>query len=137
MMAKDEAKISLNDLESLRTAPSLSKLQSIILFQEVIKIIEKADWLTIGIMAPSIKVSLESVREIEKKLKLKKMNCVDKPKGEGPIFLKANQKTGEIRLRIEFGLGEGILISCHHFDNSITSKTIGPFPLDFFKQNNL
>ena len=74
MMAKDDYIISLNDLERLRTAPTLSKIQSTFLFKEAKKIIEKADWLTIGIMAPSIKVSLDSVREIEKTFKLKKMN---------------------------------------------------------------
>ena len=66
------------------------------------------------------------------KLKYNKMKCITIPSSNGPVFLKANQKTGEIHARIEYGLGEGILISCHNDDNSLTAKTIGPFPLDFF-----
>ena len=60
------------------------------------------------------------------------MKCISFPRSEGPVFLKANQKTGEIHARIEHGLGEGILISSHTHDNSLNARTIGPLPLDFF-----
>ena len=60
------------------------------------------------------------------------MKCITVPSSNGAIFLKANQKTGEIHARVEFGLGEGILITCQNDENSLTSKTVGPFPLDFF-----
>ena len=83
-------------------------------------------------MSPSIEIGVNAIRKIEKKFEYNEMKCITLPSLEGPIFLKANQKTGEIHARIEFGLGEGILISCQHYDNSLTSKTIGPFPLDFF-----
>ena len=60
------------------------------------------------------------------------MKCINFPRSEGPVFLKANQKTGKINARIEHGLGEGILISTHTHDNSLNARTIGPLPLDFF-----
>ncbi len=51
---------------------------------------------------------------------------------DGPVYLKANQQTLTARLRIEHGLGEGILISGHGNDNTEPSTTWGPLPLDFF-----
>ena len=66
------------------------------------------------------------------KFEYNSMKCITLPSADGPIFLKANQKTGEIHARIENGLGEGILISCQNNDDSLATKTIGPFPLDFF-----
>ena len=83
-------------------------------------------------MSPSLKRGINAVRRIEEKFKYEKMECITLPSTDGPIFLKANQKTGEIHARVEFGLGEGILISSQNHDNSLISKTIGPFPLDFF-----
>jgi len=122
----------LEDLDKLRSAPKLNKKQSKILFNELSKIIHKSDWITIGVMSPSIKKGINAVRKIEEKFEYSEMKCVTLPISEGPIFLKANQKTGEIHARIEFGLGEGILISCQNYNNSLGSKTVGPFPLDFF-----
>ena len=126
-------RIKLEDLNSLRTAPKLNEKQIKMLYIQANNIIRKAEWLTIGVMAPSISKGLKTVREIELKLKLNPLKSVTIPKSKGPVFLKANQKTGEIHARIEYGLGEGILISCHKEDNSIGAETIGPFPLDFFK----
>ncbi len=122
----------LEDLDKLRSAPNLNKIQSEILTNELTDIIHKADWITIGVMSPTLEQGLNAVRRIEEKFEYKKMKCVTLPTSNGPIFLKANQKTGEIHARIENGLGVGILISCHNNDNSIMSRTIGPFPLDFF-----
>ena len=122
----------LADLDKLRSAPKLNRKQSKILFDELSLTIYKTEWVTIGIMSPSIEKAIHAVRGIEKKFKYKKMKCMTLPNSEGPIFLKANQKTGEIHARNEFGLGEGILISCQNYDNSLTTKTFGPFPLDFF-----
>ena len=132
-MSLEECDISrIEDLDKLRSAPKLNKKQTNVLFNQVENIIYKADWVTIGIMSPSLEIGINIIRRIEEKFECNKMKCVTLPSSEGPIFLKANQKTGEIHARIEFGLGEGILISCQHYDNSLTSKTIGPFPLDFF-----
>ncbi len=133
MVIEDSKIIEIKDLNSLRTAPKLNLRQSKKLLREAKNIVSKADWLTVGIMAPSIKEGIDSIRELEKELKLKEMKCITMPSFESPIFLKANQKTGEIHARTEYGLGKGILISCHSFDNSIDAKTIGPFPLNFFK----
>ena len=132
MSIKDSDISKLDDLNKLRSAPLLNKKQSEILFHQVENIIYKTDWVTIGVMSPSIEKGINAVRRIEEKFKYNEMKCISLPKSNGPIFLKANQKTGEIHARIEHGLGEGILISCHNDDNSLTAKTIGPFPLDFF-----
>ena len=132
MSSKDIQISKLADLDKLRSAPELNKKQSKVLLIELIPILNKSDWVTIGIMAPSLKKGIEAIRNIEKKLEYNEMKCITLPISEGPIFLKANQKTGEIHARIEYGLGEGILISCQNDDNSLISKTIGPLPLDFF-----
>ena len=132
MKAKDTEIVTLQDLNSLRTAPTLSERQSKKLYKELKKIISKTDWLTVGIMAPSIKKGIDSIREIEEVFRLKEMKCITMPKGNGPIYLKANQKSGEIHARVEYGLGEGILISCHSFDNTDTAITVGPLPINFF-----
>jgi len=122
----------LEDLDRLRSAPILNKKQSERLFNQAKSILHSADWVTIGVMSPTLGKGIEAVRKIEEKFKYDEMKCVSLPNSSGPIFLKANQKTGEIHARIEYGLGEGILISCHNDDESLTAKTIGPFPLDFF-----
>jgi hypothetical protein len=122
----------LEDLDKLRSAPKLNKKQSKNLLNQLIHLIHKSDWITIGIMSPTLKRGINAVRRIEKKFKYDEMKCITLPSSDGPIFLKANQKTGEIHARVEFGLGEGILISCQNYENSLNSKTIGPFPLDFF-----
>ena len=122
----------LEDLDKFRSAPKLNKNQSKILFNELNRIIRKSDWITIGVMSPTLKKGINAIRRIEEKFEYSEMKCITLPRVEGPIFLKANQKTGEIHARVEFGLGEGILISCQNYDNSMNAKTIGPFPLDFF-----
>ena len=132
MSTKNIDNWKLEDLAKLRSAPKLSKKQSKILFNELRNIINKSDWITIGIMSPSLKEGIKAVRRIEKKFEYEEMECITLPSSDGPIFLKANQKTGEIHARIEYGLGEGILISCQNNDKSLISKTLGPFPLNFF-----
>ena len=131
-MIKDIEISNLEDLDKLRSAPKLNRKQSESLFDQLKPIIYKADWLTIGIMSPSLREGIDIIRKVEEKFNYKEMKCKTLPDSNGPIFLKANQKTGEINARIEYGLGEGILISCHNNDNSIIARTIGPFPLDFF-----
>ena len=122
----------LEDLDKFRSAPKLNKKQSKTLFNQLSLLIHKSDWITIGVMSPSLKRGINAVRRIEEKFEYDEMKCITLPSSDGPIFLKANQKTGEIHARVEFGLGEGILITCQNYENSLTSKTIGPFPLDFF-----
>ncbi len=133
-MSNQDLKIcKLEDLDKLRSAPKLNKKQSTILLNELRNLVKKSDWITIGIMAPSLEKGLNAIRRLEEKFEYKAMKCTTLPSSEGPVFLKANQKTGEIHVRIEYGLGEGILISCQNYNNSLSSKTIGPFPLDFFE----
>ena len=132
MSVKDINIKKLEDLDKLRSAPELNKHQRKILLNELRHIINKSDWITIGVMAPSLEKGINAIRRLEDKFKYDEMKCITLPSSDGPIFLKANQKTGEIHARNEFGLGEGILISCQNYDNSLISKTIGPFPLDFF-----
>ena len=122
----------IEDLDKFRSAPKLNKKQSISLLNQVIHLIQKSDWITIGVMSPTLERGINAVRRIEEKFDYDKMQCITVPSSDGPIFLKANQKTGEIHARVEFGLGEGILITCQNHENSLTAKTIGPFPLDFF-----
>jgi len=132
MHSKNIQICKLEDLDKLRSAPKLNEEQSKELLNELIPIINKSDWITIGIMSPSLKKGIQAIRSLEIKFNYKEMKCITLPNSEGPIFLKANQKTGEIHARTEFGLGEGILISCQNDDNSLICKTIGPLPLDFF-----
>ena len=136
-MSEKNIKIcKLADLNHLRSAPKLNNKQSEILFSELCSIIDNCDWITIGVMSPSLQKGIHAVRRIEERFNYNAMKCITLPNSEGPIFLKANQKTGEIHARIEYGLGEGILISCQNHDKSLESKTIGPFPLDFFDKTN-
>ena len=122
----------IEELDRLRSAPNLSEKQYKLLLTQLKNMINKADWLTIGVMSPTLDKGLNAIRKIEEKFKYNKMKCMTLPSSKGPIFLKGNQKTGEIHARLEYGLGEGILITMHNDDNSLLSKTIGPFPLDFF-----
>ena len=132
MYIKDNDISKIEDLDKLRSAPILNKKQIIILLHQLEHIIYSSDWLTIGVMSDSLVKGINAVRKIEEKFNFNQMKCITLPTSDGPIFLKANQKTGEIHARIEYGLGEGILISCHHYDDSLLARTIGPFPLDFF-----
>ena len=131
-MTKNIEISNLEDLNKLRSAPQLNRKQSESLLSQLDPIVYKSDWLTIGIMSTSLRKGIDAIRRIEKRFNYNEMKCITLPDSNGPVFLKANQKTGEIHARIEYGLGEGILISCHSYDNLLITKTIGPFPLDFF-----
>ena len=122
----------IGDLNSLRTAPVLNEIDSKIILKELKIIMKSADWFTVGIMAPSLEKGLNVIRSMEERFKWQKMKVANDISMEGPIFLKANQNSGEIHARIEYGLGKGIIISCHNKDISIMANTLGPFPLDFF-----
>ena len=127
---------SLSDLNNLRTAPNAEDVHSKVLKKELAEHMADADWFTIGIMAPSVNLAIFILREMENLFNWPQMNVASKPDAEGPVFLKANQKTGDIYVRIEHGLGEGILISCQSNEEDKDADTLGPFPLDFFKSNN-
>jgi len=122
----------LVDLNNLRTAPQLSNIQEKKLLKELEANIFNADWITIGIMAPSDKKAIEALQSISKKYPSIKFRNLGSLHADGGVFLKANQKTSNVFVRSENGLGEGILITCQHVEDSEESNTYGPFPLDFF-----
>ena len=122
----------LIDLNSLRTAPQLSHSQLKKLLLELEKNIFNADWITIGIMAPSDIRAIEVLKSITKKYSTIKFRNLDSLCADGSVFLKGNQKTGNVFIRSENGLGEGILITCQYEEGLKESNTFGPLPLDFF-----
>jgi len=122
----------LVDLNNLRTAPQLSNGQEKKLLEELEANIFNADWITIGIMAPSDNQAIESLQSISKKYSSIKFGNLGSLHADGSVFLKANQKTGNVFVRSENGLGEGILITCQYDEDAQKSNTFGPLPLDFF-----
>ena len=122
----------LADLARLRSAPELLPHIRDQLRQELTQAMENARWFTIGVMAPSVDQALSALRSLEQSQQWESMELVNSPEEPGPVFLKANQKGGTIRIRIENGLGEGVLISGHGDDETTPSTTWGPLPLDFF-----
>lgn len=122
----------LADLARLRSAPELLPHIKDQLRQELTQAMANARWFTIGVMAPSMDQALSALRSLEQSQQWEPMELVNSPEELGPVFLKANQKGGTIRIRIENGLGEGVLISGHGDDDTTPSTTWGPLPLDFF-----
>ena len=122
----------LVDLNTFRVAPKLNNSQIKKLFGELESNISKADWMTIGIMAPSDIKAVEALQSISKKYSSIKFGNLDALSANGSVFLKANQKTSNVFIRSENGLGEGILITCQYDEGAKESNTFGPFPLDFF-----
>ena len=123
---------SLSDLISLRTAPQLNNCQTKKLFEELEVNILDSDWLTIGIMASHDYEAIEALKSISRKYTSIKFRDLDSLNADGSVFLKGNQKTGNVYIRSENGLGEGILITCQYDEDAEESNTFGPLPLDFF-----
>ena len=123
---------SLKDLSRLREAPSLDQSTAEQLLQELEVALSQSSWFTIGVMAPSADQALSSLRSVEASQQWTSLEVVETTTDEGPVFLKANQRGGTVRVRIEHGLGSGILISGHGDDVAQPVTTWGPFPLDFF-----
>ena len=122
----------LVDLNNLRSAPLLSNSEVKNLLEELETNIFNADWITIGIMAPCDTKAIETLKSISKKYSSIKFVNLDTLHADGNVFLKGNQKTGNVFVRSENGLGEGILITCQYEENAKESNTFGPLPLDFF-----
>jgi len=118
----------LVDLNSLRTAPQLSNSQEKKLSEELEANILNTDWITIGIMAPCDIRAIEALQSISKKYSSIKFGNLGSLQAEGSVFLKANQKTGNVFIRSENGLGEGILITCQYDEDAKESNTFGPLP---------
>ena len=123
----------LVDLNNFRVAPQLTNSQVKKLFDELEANIFNAEWITIGIMAPSDIKAVEALQSISKKYYSIKFGNLDSLHANGSVYLKANQKTGNVFVRSEIGLGEGILITCQYDVDASESNTFGPLPLDFFK----
>ena len=122
----------LVDLNSLRTAPELNNNQEKKLLKELDANILNSDWITIGIMARCDTRAIEALQSISKKYYSIKFENLDSLHADGNVFLKGNQKTGNVCIRSENGLGEGILITCQYDKEAKESNTFGPLPLDFF-----
>ena len=123
----------LVDLNSYRSAPQLSKIQTKKLLEELKSKILGADWITVGIMAASDFEAVDALKSISRKYSSIKFFGLDSLSADGRVFLKANQKTGNVFIRSENGLGEGILVTCQCEEDSEESSTFGPLPLDFFQ----
>ena len=122
----------LRDLNSLRSAPQLNKLQIKKLLKELEENIFNADWITIGIMAPSDLDAIAALKSISKKYSFIKFRDQETLNANGSVYLKGNQKTGNVFIRSENGLGVGILLTCQYDHESKEASTFGPLPLDFF-----
>ena len=83
-------------------------------------------------MAPCDIKAIETLQSISKKYSSIKFGNLGSLHADGGVFLKANQKTSNVFVRSENGLGEGILITCQYDGGSKESNTFGPLPLDFF-----
>ena len=126
----------LADLNNYKTAPSLNLNQIQQLSKQLDNEIRNSDWLTIGIMARSDNEAKNALRTFLQKYSFISFNDFEKLKATGNVFMKGNQKTGEVYIRSEYGLGEGILLTCQYDDTSRSSLTYGPFPLRFFTIKN-
>tara|TARA_B100000242_G_scaffold195008_1_gene140719 strand:- start:160 stop:573 length:414 start_codon:yes stop_codon:yes gene_type:complete len=124
---------SLIDLNSLRSAPQLTRRQVKKLLEELEFNINKADWITIGIMANSDFDAIAALKSISKKYSSVEFDDLESLHAKGSVFLKGNQKTGNVFIRSENGLGEGILLTCQYDNQCNEACTFGPLPLDFFK----
>uniref|UniRef100_UPI00404A6DAD DUF1824 family protein n=1 Tax=Cyanobium sp. TaxID=2164130 RepID=UPI00404A6DAD len=132
------APTSLISLRGLRTAPSLSEGEATALAQALQEAMDRCEWFTVGVMAPSGSQAVASLRSIEGRLGWEPLaeSPVSEPAAcddqAGGVFLKGNQNTGLYTVRQEAGLGEGILISGHNSSDPAGEDTWGPFPLSFF-----
>jgi len=122
----------LIDLNKFKTAPKLDLYLSQKLFEELDAKINNADWLTIGVMAKCDREAKVALNTIIQKYSFKNFKDFEDLKAFGNVFLKGNQKTGDVYIRSEYNIGEGILLTCQYNDPSKDSITYGPFPLNFF-----
>ena len=76
--------------------------------------------------------AIQALQSVSKKYPAISFSDLDTLHAEGSVFLKSNQKTGNVFIRSENGLGECILLTCQYDDKDLDSSTYGPFPLEFF-----
>ena len=94
---------SLSDLISLRSAPQLSNFQTKKLLEELDSYILDSDWITVGIMASHDYEAIEALKSISRKYTSIKFRDLDSFNADGSVFLKGNQKTGNVYIRSENG----------------------------------
>ena len=129
---------SLISLRGLRKAPALAEEEVPALAQTLHEAMDRCEWFTVGVMAPSASQAIASLRSLEARLGWKPL--AESPASEpaaaddqaGGVFLKGNQSTGLYVVRQEAGLGEGILITGHSSSDRAGEDTWGPLPLGFF-----
>ena len=126
----------LIDLNQYKTAPILNFNQIQKLSKELDLKIMNSDWLTIGVMAKSDDEAKIALKTIIQKYSFTSFRDFEDLKANGNVFMKGNQKTGDVYIRSEYGLGEGILLTCQYNDPYENSITYGPFPLSFFSNKN-
>lgn len=137
-MTTDLPTSGLAALRGLRTAPSLDAETGSLLRRELGDRLGACEWFTVGIMAPSAAAALTALRQLEAAQGWPNLQPGDPGEGDagegepGPVFLKANQRTGLFHRRREEGLGEGILITGHGASDPDAEDTWGPLPLDLF-----
>jgi len=127
--------LTLNALRGLRQAPVVDPLQRLELRQELAAHLAACDWFTVGIMAADREAAVACLRQLESSQgwsPLVEESGEPLEPGSGPVFLKANQRSGNFRVRIETGVGEGLLITGHHPEHPEAEDTWGPLPLDLF-----
>jgi hypothetical protein len=85
-----DAAVSLADLRGLRVAPDLSAVDRDALMGELMPRLQRCEWFTIGVMAPSARVAVDALRSLEAALGWDAL--VPDPAGEaldsieGPVF---------------------------------------------------
>ncbi|MBE9153893.1 DUF1824 family protein [Cyanobium sp. LEGE 06113] len=127
---------TLASLRGLRTAPRLDEQTTAALLEELLQKMALCEWFTVGVMAPTAAAAVASLRRLEQicgwpTLELDPgATALEGP--EGPVFLKANQNNGRYQLRLEQGLGEGVLITGHSLVDPAAQDTWGPLPLQCF-----
>ena len=83
-------------------------------------------------MAPSDFDAVETLKRFTKKYPAVRFRDLKSLHAKGSVFLKGNQKTGNVFIRTENVIGEGILLTCQYDNETKGSSTFGPLPLDFF-----
>ena len=83
-------------------------------------------------MASSDFEAVAALKSISKKYSSLKFRDLGTLIAIGSVFLKYNQKTGNVFIRSEKGLGEGILLTCQYEHDNKESNTFDYFHLIFF-----
>ena len=110
--------ISLIDLNNFRSAPKLKKSQIKKLSEELEMNIHNADWITIGIMAPSDYDAITALQSISKNYPIIKFKGLNTLHAHGNVFdawVEPHQDSRELRLgEVEEEVSQLPNHECHH-----------------------